>query len=264
MLQVHQIQLVSQSSPCSTVSYVFFFFSAFWQNSGNLPISLLSFSLWNNKFHSMISSGFLGDPFIYPLYRKSLYISSSRTDSDLCVIIVKVWSLAQFSMNQNPSVFQFNPISTPILLFARLANGPYVVVFPQSLNDCKSPKVSRTLLSILANTEVWLVSIPPTGFQFPTLFTNLLATVLSAPTTIRITVTLMFHSLIQSSCKVIYLSIFLQCFIFLLMVHWTARFTWWNFLKIKTTLEFGDLTFGRDKMIRSYIKIPKNASNYLG
>ena len=64
------------------------------------------------------------------------------------------------------------------------------MVFHWSLNNSKSPQVSWTLLSILAdlnNAVVWMVSAcPPTSKP--------LEIVLSAPITIGVTVTFMFHS----------------------------------------------------------------------
>ena len=72
------------------------------------------------------------------------------------------------------------------------------MVFQWILTDSKSPKLSRTYLSILANfykTVVWMVS---TCFLIPKSscpFTNHLVIVPSESITIGITVTLMSHSL---------------------------------------------------------------------
>ena len=77
-----------------------------------------------------------------------------------------------------------------------------------SLINNKSPQVSRTLLSILAdlNTSViWMVSMSSSPFINP------LVTVPSAPITIGITVTFIFHSFFffQSSRKVlVHISLF--------------------------------------------------------
>ena len=71
------------------------------------------------------------------------------------------------------------------------------MVFHGSLSDCKSIKVSRTLLSILSdliNAIVWMVSI--------------LVAVPSAPITICITVTFMFHIFFCSLAKSKYLFLF--------------------------------------------------------
>ena len=64
-----------------------------------------------------------------------------------------------------------------------------------SLSDCKSPQVSRTLLSILAdlsNAIVWMVSSLIT--RSSSLCTNPLVIVPSAPITSGIIVTFIFHS----------------------------------------------------------------------
>ena len=66
-----------------------------------------------------------------------------------------------------------------------------------SLSDSKSPQVSRTFLSILAilsNTVVWMVSTRPLISKFPTPFTNPLVIVPRAPITTDITLTFIFHS----------------------------------------------------------------------
>ena len=79
------------------------------------------------------------------------------------------------------------------------------MVFPRSLSDSKSPQVSRTLLSILAvlnNVVVWMVSTRPPTSKFSSPFCNPLVTVLNAPITIGIIVTFMFHSFFQFPSKV--------------------------------------------------------------
>ena len=67
--------------------------------------------------------------------------------------------------------------------------------------DSKSPQVSRTLLSILAELNSTVISMvsarrPISNSSNP--LTNSLGIVLSAPITIGITVTFMFHSFISS------------------------------------------------------------------
>ena len=74
------------------------------------------------------------------------------------------------------------------------------MVFHWSLSDCKSPQVSRTLLSILAvlyNVIDWMVSTRPPTSKSSSPFTNPLVTVPNAPITIGIIVTCMFHSFFQ-------------------------------------------------------------------
>ena len=71
------------------------------------------------------------------------------------------------------------------------------MAFRSGLSDSKYPQVSRTLLSILVvlnNAVVWMVStrLPTSISSSP--FINPLATVPKAPITIGIIVTRMFHS----------------------------------------------------------------------
>ena len=71
------------------------------------------------------------------------------------------------------------------------------MVFHWSVSDCKSPQVSRTLLSILAvlnNVVVWMVSTRPPTSKSSSPFNNPFVTVPKAPITIGIIVTFMFHS----------------------------------------------------------------------
>ena len=71
------------------------------------------------------------------------------------------------------------------------------MVFQWCLSDNKSSRVSRTLLSILAdrtNAVVWRVSTRSLISKFFSLCTNPLVTVPSTPTTTGITITFIFHS----------------------------------------------------------------------
>ena len=71
------------------------------------------------------------------------------------------------------------------------------MVFHLSLSDSKSPKVSRTLLSILMilnNAAVWRVSNHPPISKSSSPLNNPLVTVPNAPITIGIIVNLMFRS----------------------------------------------------------------------
>ena len=79
------------------------------------------------------------------------------------------------------------------------------MVFHWSLSDSKSPHVSRTLLSILSvlnNAVVWMVSTRPPTSKSSSLFSNPLVTVPKAQITIGIIVTCMFHSFFQFPSKV--------------------------------------------------------------
>ena len=68
------------------------------------------------------------------------------------------------------------------------------MVFYWSLSDRKSPSVSRTLLSILADLNDAVVSSRPLISKTSSPFTNPLVIVPRAPIKIRITVTFIFHS----------------------------------------------------------------------
>ena len=82
------------------------------------------------------------------------------------------------------------------------------MVFHWSLSDSKSPQVSRTLLSILAvlnNVVVWMVSTRPPTSKSSSPFSNPLVTVPNATITIGIIVTCMFHSFFNSLARSKYL-----------------------------------------------------------
>ena len=99
------------------------------------------------------------------------------------------------------------------------------MVFHWSLSDSKSPQVSRTLLSILAvlnNAVVWMVSTRPPTSKSSSPFSNPLVTVQNAPITIGIIVTCMFHSFFNSLARWRYLSFFPHSFIFILWSAGTA------------------------------------------
>ena len=102
------------------------------------------------------------------------------------------------------------------------------MVFRWSLSDSKSPQVSRTLLSILAvlsNAVVWIVSTRPLTSESSRPFNNPLVTVPNAPITIGTIVTFMFHSLFNSLARSRYLSFFLLSFRFILWSAGTAKAT---------------------------------------
>ena len=101
-----------------------------------------------------------------------------------------------------------------------------LMAFHWSWSDSKSPRVSRTLLSILSvlnNTVVWMISTrPPTSKSFSP-FNNPLVIVPKAPITIGIIVTFMFHSFFSSLAKSRYLSFFSHFFSFILWSAGTAK-----------------------------------------
>ena len=102
------------------------------------------------------------------------------------------------------------------------------MVFHRSLSDSKSPQVSRTLLSILAvlnNAVVWMVSTRPPTSKSSSSFSNPLVTVPNAPITIGIIITCMFHSFFSSLARSRYLSFFSHSFSFILWSAGTAKST---------------------------------------
>ena len=97
------------------------------------------------------------------------------------------------------------------------------MIFHWSLSDSKSPQVSRTRLSILAilsNAVIWIVSTRPPTSKSSRPFNNPLVTVPKAPITIGTIVTFMFHSFFNSLARSRYLSFFSLSFRFIL---WSAR-----------------------------------------
>ena len=80
------------------------------------------------------------------------------------------------------------------------------MVFHWRLSDSRSPQVSRTLFSILAilnNAVVWMVSTRPSTYKSSRPFHNLLVTVPKAPISVDIIVNFMLHSFfLQFSSKV--------------------------------------------------------------
>ena len=103
-----------------------------------------------------------------------------------------------------------------------------LMVFHWSLSDSKSPQVSGTLLSILAilnNVVVWMVSTRPPTSKSSSPFSNPLVTVPNATIIIGIIVTFMFHSFFNSLARSRYLSIFSHSFSFILWSSGAAKST---------------------------------------
>ena len=131
------------------------------------------------------------------------------------------------------------------------------MVFHWSLSNSKSPLVSSTLLSILIdlNNAVWLISTQPLISMSSSPCTNPLVTVPSAPITIGITVTFIFHNFFSSLARSRYLSLFSFSFGFTLWSTRTAKST------IRSFFFWGGRTIPRsgssaqDYMIRLYLKI---------
>ena len=102
------------------------------------------------------------------------------------------------------------------------------MVFHWSLSYSKSPQVSRTRLSILAvlgNAVVWIVSTRPLTSKSSRPFNNPLVTVPNTPITIGAIVTFMFHSFFNSLARSRYLSFFSLSLRFILWSAGTAKST---------------------------------------
>ena len=102
------------------------------------------------------------------------------------------------------------------------------MVFHGSLSDSKSPQVSRTLLSILAvlsNVVVWVVSTRPLISKFSSPFNNPLVTVPSAPIIIGIIVSFIVQSFFNSLERLRSLSFFSHSFNFILWSAGTVKST---------------------------------------
>ena len=102
------------------------------------------------------------------------------------------------------------------------------MVFQCSLSDSKSPRNSRTLLSILAdfnNAVSWMVSIRLLISNSYSPFPKPLVAVATAPVAIGITVTLMFHNTLCSLARSKYLSLFPFSLIFTQWFTERAKFT---------------------------------------
>ena len=129
------------------------------------------------------------------------------------------------------------------------------MVFHWSLSDSKS-QISWTLLSILvvlSNVEVWMVSTLISKSSSP--WINPLMTVPSAPVTIGITITFMFHSFFNSLAR--YLSFFSFSFNFTLLSAGTAKSTIFKVLIFFFFVDYYKVWSSvRDLVIRFYLKIP--------
>ena len=103
------------------------------------------------------------------------------------------------------------------------SHNSLLVVFHWSFSDINFPQVSRTHLSILAdlsNTVVLKFSILLLISSSSSPFSKLPRIVLIAPTTIGITLTLIFHGFFSSQARSKYLSIVSFFFIF---TQWSVR-----------------------------------------
>ncbi len=127
------------------------------------------------------------------------------------------------------------------------------IVFHRSLSDSKSPHVSRTPLSILAvlnNAVVWMVSTRPPTSKSSSLFNNPLDTAPNAPITICIIVTGMFQSFFNSLARSRYLSFFSHSFGFILWSAGRAKSTILQILPFFFFHYYKVWSSGRDQLIR--------------
>ena len=113
------------------------------------------------------------------------------------------------------------------------------MVLHWSLSDSKSPQVSRTRLSILAilsNAVIWLVSTHPPTSKSSRPFSNLLVIVPKAPITIGTIVTFMFHCFFNSLARSRYLFFFSRSFSFILWSAWTAKSYYYYYYYIEINI----------------------------
>ena len=122
-----------------------------------------------------------------------------------------------------------------IIMMIKTSNSSHQswqMVSQWSLSECKSPRVSRTFLSILDilnNAVSWMVSTRPLISKTPSPCTYPFVTILRAPITICITVTFMFHSFFNFLASSRYISFFLLSFSFTL---WSAETPKSKFLQV--------------------------------
>ena len=131
------------------------------------------------------------------------------------------------------------------------------MIFHRSLSDSKCPQVSRTQLSILAvlnNVVIYMVSTPPTTSKSSSPFSNPLVTVPNVPITISITVTCMFHRFFNSLARSRYFSFFSHSFSFILWSAGTAKSTILQFLYLLIIIRFGFLAWIRGSVCMSKSK----------
>ena len=121
------------------------------------------------------------------------------------------------------------------------------MVFHWRLSDSRSNQVSRTLLAVLNNAVVWMVSTRPPTSKSSSLFSNPLVTVPKAPITIGIIVTFMFRSFFNSLARSRCLFFFSHSFSFILRSAGTAKptilqilFFYWFILDLVVWPRFGD------------------------
>ena len=138
-------------------------------------------------------------------------------------IILLIWS--NFNLLHSSLCITY-PTQSCLVLFTlhwEFLSQRLRLFFLWSLSDSKSLQISRTLLSILAvlnNTLIWMVSTRPLIFKFPRPITKPLGIVPSAPVTIDITVTFSCSIVVFSSrARSNYLSLISFSFNFISVVR---------------------------------------------
>ena len=133
----------------------------------------------------------------------------------LWIVRLKSWSLGNAEypfititlgsiLTNQRELFLYSQRIIIILLLQIFLHQLTLVVFHWTLSDCKSPLVSRTLLSILANLNIavfWMVSVFPLVSNSSRLSSKSFGTPPCALITISITVIFMFPSFFSSLAR---------------------------------------------------------------
>ena len=231
-------------------------------------MALFCVAMWRDSF-SLLRFPFLSYVLVFSCRCCSLFFFQFLFI--IIIIIIKVYSLLLFLLfimrNCNSFVI-YCLIHFFFYNFFHYYNNYYhlhydsfshqhqLMVFHWSLSSSESPQVSRTFLSILAvlnNVVVWMVSTRPLISKSSCPFNNSSMTVSEAPITSGIIVTFMFDSFFSSLAWSGYLSFFSFSFNFILWSAGTAKSTIVKVLFV-VVVYYKAWSSGRDQMIRSYVK----------
>ena len=207
-----------------------------------LPLIFNSFSLFSEYLVTILSAPTITSITITLMFTVFLIL---RQDPNICL---------SFHFLYFHFVVCWNIIIIIIIISFLVSSSEQLqlMVSLKNLSDSKSPQVSRTICSILANFHnavVWMVLILLLISNSSNPFFKPLGTIPSIPTTTSNTVTLMFHSFFSSLARSKYLFLFSLSLIFILWSVGTAKSTRLQvlfFLLINTRcvifrLELGDL-----------------------
>ena len=152
-----------------------------------------------------------------------IFFSSLARSKYMCIFMIT------FTFRAKPKFFFLlliiSVVDGCILLFLFIiiySFRVFQISFRWSLSDSKSPQVPRNLLSVLAvlkNVIVWMVSIRPSTSKSSSPFDIPLVTLPKAPITIEIIVTFMFHNFFNCLARSRYLSFISHSFSF---IRWSA------------------------------------------